>query len=136
MGDETPSSPAPPDRGTPEAASPSGGSGRAGAAGLICALVTMAFGAATLLGWATGRRFLSAFDDASIPMAPSTALLFVILGAVAGVAARPGRGRGARIGTSGIAGLAALATLLLLLASVRGTYWAVEHLGLRIAGPQ
>ncbi len=94
----------------------------------------MAFGAATLLGWATGRRFLSAFDDASIPMAPSTALLFVILGAVAGVAARPGRGRGARIGTSGIAGLAALATLLLLLASVRGTYWAVEHLGLRIEG--
>ncbi|MHB8798543.1 MAG: ATP-binding protein [Thermoanaerobaculia bacterium] len=94
----------------------------------------MAFGAAALLGWATGRRFLAAFDDASIPMAPSTALLFVVLGAVAGVAARPGRGSGARIGASLIAGLAALATLLLLLASVRGTYWGVEHLGLRIDG--
>ena len=134
MGDETPSSPEPPDRGIPEAMSPSGASGRAAAAGLICALVTMALGVAALLGWATGRKSLTAFDSASIPMAPSTALLFVVLGAIAGVAARPGRGSGARIATSVTAGLAALASVLLIFASVRGTYWSVEHLGLRIDG--
>jgi PAS domain S-box-containing protein len=94
----------------------------------------MAFGGATLLGWATGRKSLTAFDLASIPMAPSTALFFVVLGAVAAVAARPGKGTGTRIATSVIAGLAALASVLLLAASARGTYWDVEHLGLRIDG--
>ncbi len=134
MLDETPPSRSRPDRGTAEAASSTEGSGRAAAAGMICALVTVALGAAALLGWSTGRRFLTAFDDASIPMAPSTALLFVVLGAVAAVAGRSGRGGRARIATSVIASLAALASLLLLVASIRGTYWGVEHLGLRIDG--
>ncbi len=136
MRNETPSSPEPPDRGIPEAASPSEGSGssRAAAAGLICALVTMALGAAALVGWTTGRKALTAFDLASIPMAPSTALLFVLLGGVAAVAARPGRGRGARIATRGLTGLSAAASAVLLVASLRGTYWAVEHLGLQIDG--
>ncbi len=134
MLDETPPSRSRPDRGTAEAASSSEGSGRTAAAGLICALVTMAFGAAALLGWATGRKALTAFDLASIPMAPSTALLFVVLGAVAAVATRPWRGSGARLATSGIAGLSALAAVLLLIGSVGGHYWGVEHLGLRIDG--
>ena len=109
MGDETPSSPAPPDRGIFEATDPSSGSGRsrAGAAGLICALVAMAFGAATLFGWTTGRKTLTAFDPASIPMAPSTALLFLVLGAVAARAAWPGTGSGVRRASGVLAGLVA-----------------------------
>jgi choline-glycine betaine transporter len=74
--------------------------------GLICAAVTMAFGAAALVGWTTGRKTLTAFDVASIPMAPSTALLFLILGTVAALAARPGRGRGVRSASGVLAGLA------------------------------
>lgn len=126
MGDETRSSAVPP-RGGP-------GSGRTAAAGLICALMTMAFGAAALLGWVTGRKALTAFDLASIPMAPSTALLFVVLGGVAAVAARPGRGARARSASAVLASLAALGSAILLVASLRGTYWSIEHFGLRIEG--
>ncbi len=136
MGDETPSSPAPPDRGIFEATSPSSGSGssRAGAAGLICALVAMAFGAAALFGWTTGRKTLTAFDPASIPMAPSTALLFLVLGAVAARAAWPGTGSGVRRASGVLAGLAALGSATLLVSSLLGKLWGVEHLGFRIDG--
>lgn len=126
VGDETPPSAAP---------APGGpGSGRAAAAGLVCAVATMALGAATLVGWATGRRALTAFDLTSIPMAPSTALLFLVLGGVAAVAARPGRGAGARTAGVVLASLSALGSAVLLVASLRGTYLSIEHIGLRIEG--
>lgn len=126
VGDETPPSAAP---------APGGpGSGRAAAAGLVCAVATMALGAATLVGWATGRRALTAFDLSSIPMAPSTALLFLVLGGVAAVAARPGRGAGARSAGVVLASLAALGSAVLLVARLRGTYLSIEHVGLRIEG--
>lgn len=126
MGDETRSSAAPPPGGP--------GSGRTAASGLICALMTMAFGAAALVGWATGRKVLTAFDLASIPIAPSTALLFVVLGGVAAVAARPGRGTRARSASAVLASLAALSSAVLLVASLRGAYSPIEHIGLRIEG--
>ena len=49
---------------------------------LICALLTTALGTLTLIGWVTGIEALASMRRNYIPMAPSTALAFAILGTV------------------------------------------------------
>ncbi|MFN2398557.1 MAG: ATP-binding protein [Gemmatimonadaceae bacterium] len=55
--------------------------------GIVVALI----GAAALTGWVTGSRTLSAGDPTFIPVAPNTALLFVLLGASVCTFAKPSR---------------------------------------------
>ena len=49
---------------------------------LSCALLAMLLGALTLVGWMTGMEALASIRRNYIPMAPSTALAFAILGGV------------------------------------------------------
>ncbi len=52
---------------------------------LVCALLTTGLGALSLIGWATGMEALASVRRIYIPMAPSTALGFTILGTVVGL---------------------------------------------------
>jgi serine phosphatase RsbU (regulator of sigma subunit) len=49
---------------------------------LVCALLTTLLGALTLIGWVTGIEALASIRRNYIPMAPSTALAFAMLGSV------------------------------------------------------
>lgn len=51
-------------------------------ASFICALLTGILGGLTLIGWISGQETLASLRQNYIPMAPSTALGFAILGAV------------------------------------------------------
>src|SRR5688572_22626558 len=48
----------------------------------VCALLTGILGTITLIGWGTGIEALASLRRDYIPMAPSTALAFAILGTV------------------------------------------------------
>ncbi|HEX9675356.1 MAG TPA: ATP-binding protein [Anaerolineales bacterium] len=91
-------------------------------------------GLQALFGWVAGIPRLTSFAPDSIPMAPSTALLFVISGSAGFlVAIWPERDRVGRIGLA-LAAFCVLASGVLLVLSSRGIQWPVEHLGIRISG--
>jgi two-component system, cell cycle sensor histidine kinase and response regulator CckA len=46
----------------------------------VCGFIAASFGFTALLGWTTGIQVLTAFGRGMIPMAPSTALLFMLFG--------------------------------------------------------
>ena len=100
----------------------------------VCASVTAGAGIAALIGWASGLPSLTSLGSGRIPMAPSTALLFVLYGIAIFLRARPTLGRGAhRVGLAvSIAG--ALFALLVLFLSSLGIHAKAEHLGFPIAG--
>jgi len=99
-----------------------------------CALLAAGFGFAALLGWALELPLLASMGSGRIPMAPSTALLFLIYGIAMFFCARAPLSRGAyRIGmVAGAAG--ALVAVLLTVLSARGIYLQSEHLGMTISG--
>ena len=91
-------------------------------------------GLQTLFGWVAGIPLLTSFAPASIPMAPSTALLFVIGGSVGFlVAVWPEHDRVRRIGLV-LAAFSVLASGGLLVLSASGIQWPGEHLGISISG--
>lgn len=96
--------------------------------------ITALFGAAALTGWAADIPLLTTFAAGRIPMAPSTALLFLLFGAGAALSARSPFGlTGDRVTLAlGAAGLLAALTLFAL--SLMGVHPRAEHLGMRIAG--
>ena len=61
----------------------------------ICGLVDLGFGASALVGWAVNRPVLLGLRPSYVPMAPNTALAFVVLGL--GLLALVGGGRNARV---------------------------------------
>ena len=66
-------------------------------AALACAAMAAGLAALAILGWLTPARVLSSFGPSFIPMAPSTAVLFLLLaGATAMQAAAPHRALAAR----------------------------------------
>jgi PAS domain S-box-containing protein len=91
-------------------------------------------GGLALLGWALGEPFLTSFGSRNIPMAPSTALLFIVFGAAFLVSA--GKSEGTWRRTAAVAGavFGGAVALGLLVASLRGLRLPVEHLGFRISG--
>ncbi len=46
----------------------------------VCALLTGVLGTLTLIGWVSGLEVLASIRQKYIPMAPSTALAFTLLG--------------------------------------------------------
>ena len=100
----------------------------------VCALVTAGAGFAALIGWVLGLPSMTSLGSGKIPMAPSTALLFVLYGIAAFLRARsPPRSGAYRAGLAiNIAG--ALVALPLLFLSYGGIHPEAEHLGLPIAG--
>src|SRR5437016_1005001 len=61
----------------------------------ICGVATAMIGLAALAGWLTGVRVLTGIRPEFIPMAPNSALAFIILGSVLCALAPP---QGRRIG--------------------------------------
>ncbi len=97
-------------------------------------LVTMAFGLLALLGWVLGWMPLASFGADRVPMAPSTAALFLLYGAALGVRARAPLSSLAHRFSAALAGLGLLAALVLFTLGWRQVQWAGEHLGLEISG--
>lgn len=99
-----------------------------------CGLVSAALGALALAGWFLGLPYLADFGSKRIPMAPSTALLFVAYGAALAAAGRPGAGRRTRTGAICVASAGGAAAAALLAFGFAGVRPRVEHLGLSISG--
>jgi PAS domain S-box-containing protein len=97
-------------------------------------IVAAGFGFLALLGWTLPIPLLASLGPEFIPMAPSTALLFVVLGLATFWRARRPRSRAVQRWSAivGIAG--ALVSLALAILSVQGIYLEVEHVGLPITG--
>ena len=108
--------------------------GLPGALGLCCAVASALIGALAMAGWALAIPALTDFGSQNVPMAPSTAVLFVCFGLAAGLASRRASRRGVRPAAAGLVALGSLAALVLLVGGVSGKRWSVEHLGFSIHG--
>src|ERR1035441_10486244 len=97
---------------------------------LASGIVTSALGLLALLGWVLGLPLLATFGVDLMPMAPSTALLFLLYGAAICLRARlPLSRRAFRISvTAGCLG--ALVAFLLFTLGCLDMQWPVERLGL------
>jgi hypothetical protein len=97
---------------------------------LASGTVTSALGLLALLGWVLGLPLLASFGVELMPMAPSTAVLFLLYGAAVCLRARlPLSRRAFRISvTAGCLG--ALVALLLFTLGCLDMQWPVESLGL------
>ncbi len=96
--------------------------------------ITAAFGVVTLLGWVWGWPRLTSFGAGQIPMAPSTAVLFLLYGAAIGLRARPPLSRHTFQLSTTLSCLGTLVALLLFTLSSRGLHWSAEHIALPITG--
>ncbi len=96
--------------------------------------VAAAFGGAALVAWLTGSTILATLGAERIPMAPSTALLFLLYGALLVLLPLLQRRRSLRRVGIALAALGTIASLLLLALSSSGIHPAIEHIGLKIAG--
>lgn len=101
---------------------------------VICGIITAGLGMTALTGWIAGLPLLTTFLPGTIPMAPSTALLFLLYGTGVALFARLPLSRAAYraalfIGVSG-----ALTGLLLFVLSLTGINSEIEHLGIHISG--
>lgn len=100
----------------------------------LCALFVAVTGGITLFGWILGLPFLSSLGSDNIPVAPSTALLFVLYAAALALRSRPRQRWGYWTGLA-IASSGAVVALLLLILSLQGIYLEAEHAGLTIMHP-
>lgn len=100
----------------------------------LLALSAAGLGILAFLGWILGLNILASFGADLIPMAPSTALFFVLFGLALFFRNRLPRNRG--VCTIGVViGLLSLtAALLLFYFSFVNTYPQIEHLGISIVG--
>ncbi|MBE7559213.1 response regulator [bacterium] len=99
-----------------------------------CAGLSAIFGLSALTGWTTDLRWLTSFSTHSIPMAPSTAVLFFIYGLLLALHAGQASYRRSTPVRRALLLIAFLASLLLLVLSSRGVHSDREHLGLPIGG--
>ena len=97
-------------------------------------MLAAGLGIAALIGWILGLSFLTTFGSGLKPMAPSTALLFVLYGTGAVIVARhPSSSSVAQAGLL-VGSVGTLLALILLVLSTQGIHLAVEYLGLPIVG--
>ncbi len=98
----------------------------------ICAIFVAVIGIVALLGWALELPFLASLGQGMIPVAPSTALFFVLYAAVVLLRTYFPTHRGTYwIGLS-ISSAGVLIALLLLFLSYKGIFVKAEHLGFTI----
>jgi len=90
----------------------SASSSRADHIRLVCSLLAAAIGVVTLFGWLTGMEALTSLRVRYIPMAPSTALAFTLLGFAVVSHARTGWPRVAATVCTGFVALVAVAKLI------------------------
>ena len=97
------------------------------------ALITFAVGFLALAGWALGRPILASWQQGRIPMAPDTALLFLLLGTAVFCNARTPANHPVRLAGLAVGSAVALLALVLFVLSIQGIFPDVEHLGFNIA---
>ena len=96
--------------------------------------VAAIFGLLALLGWGLGWPLLASFGADRIPMAPSTAALFLAYGSAIVVRARTPLIRHAHGFGVALVGLGTVCALLLFTLGWLNIRWTGEHLGLNITG--
>src|ERR1035441_8732989 len=97
---------------------------------LAAGIATAATGLLALLGWILDLPRLACFGADLIPMAPGTALLFLLYGVAVCLRTRtPLSHRTFRISVA-MVGLGTMVALLLFTLGCLNIYWEVEHLGL------
>src|ERR1017187_3953363 len=96
---------------------------------LASGIVTSALGLLALLGWVLGLPLLATFGVDLMPMAPSTALLFLLYGAAICLRARMPLSRRALTVSAAAGCFGTLAALLLFTVGWLGVHPAFEHLG-------
>src|ERR1035441_7567603 len=100
---------------------------------LAAGIATAATGLLALLGWILDLPRLACFGADLIPMAPSTALLFLLYGVAVCLRTRtPLSHRTFRISVA-MVGLGTMVALLLFALGCLNIHWTVEHLGLSIS---
>lgn len=101
----------------------------------ICALLTAGIGLVALLGWALGVPVLASPGSGMVPVAPSTAVMFMLCAAALLLSFRVAD-RGTYRTVWAINLLVAIVALLLFILSVQGIHLQAEHLGITIADTQ
>jgi PAS domain S-box-containing protein len=100
----------------------------------VCGALAAVIGIVALLGWILGHPLLASFGAELIPMAPSTALLFVLLGVPLFFRNRLPHSRRTYLVGMGVGSLSAVTALLLFYFSSMGIHSQVEHFGLSFDG--
>ncbi|MCX6220793.1 MAG: PAS domain S-box protein [Bacteroidia bacterium] len=100
----------------------------------LFALLTSGVGIVAILGWILGAPILASFSNSLIPMAPSTAILFVSFGIAVLLCSRFPKSSWFYKAGIIISSIGTLIALLLLFLSYFGIHPAVEHLGFKIVG--
>ena len=98
----------------------------------ICAVFVAGIGFVTLLGWVRGRPFVTSVGSDSVPVAPSTAVLFVLYAVAVFLRAHFPLSRGTYLIGLSINSAGALLALLLFILSYQGVRLDAEHLGFAI----
>ena len=98
----------------------------------VCALLVIAAGALTLSGWISGNLFIAGMLDGWVPMAPSTAFLFILFGTAFLTHALSPGDRKASLFSSIAVSACGTAALLLLALSLLGVHPGFEHPGIAI----
>jgi len=101
--------------------------------GPVAGAISALLGLGALAGWAFAVPWATGLGPARIPMAPSTALLFVLLGVATALRARPPVRRVQVIGAC-LAGVSASVAAVLFVLAWLGVRSTVEHLGMTVGG--
>ena len=99
-----------------------------------CGVIAAALGFLALAGWILELPLLTGLGQGWIPMAPSTALLFMLFGTAVFFSTSAPLSRTAYLAGVAIGSAAALLGLLLFFLSYLGIRLEAEHLGIAIAG--
>jgi len=99
---------------------------------LAAGVVAAAIGLLALLGWIFKLPLLTSVEADWIPMAPSTAVLFLLYGGAVCLRARRRAGLRANQVSLAMVGLGMLVALLLFTLASLNIHWEVEHIGLNI----
>jgi len=100
----------------------------------VCGIVTAGFGIAALAGWIAGIPSLCSFGTDMVPMAPSTALLFLLYGILPLFLSQISRNHKFKVAMVLPCLTAIAVSTLLLSTSLSGRYLDAEHLFIDISG--
>ena len=100
----------------------------------VAGIVTAVIGFAALLGWILDLPWLASLGENLLPMAPSTAVLFILYGIAICLRTRTPLTRRTLGIIIAVTCLGAAVALLLLTLDCLDIRWSAEHLGLDITG--
>ena len=100
---------------------------------ILCGAIASGAAIVALLGWGLGMPTLASMGSGIIPMAPSTAVLFLLYGITVILRTRKPLRRGMLWTCVAIHGAGGLVSLTLLCSSFQGIYANIERLGFQVA---